>query len=176
MNNPLDAEIVAQAREFCRACHAGQFRDDGADYATHPEAVAQILAEAGVDDPAILCVAYLHDVLEDTDTPEDAIAQRFGADVLSLVTELTNIGPAGRTFEEKHQAIAEEARHMSSRAKWVKFADRLHNLSQMACWDDARQNRYARVTRELLDALRPWPAGAEKLAERIEAVIQPFPR
>ena len=53
----------AQAMQLCRYWHEGQERKDGAPYYTHPFRVAQGFPEDS--DESI--VAYLHDLLEDTD-------------------------------------------------------------------------------------------------------------
>ena len=159
------AEIAARAREVCERAHAGQTRDDGTDYATHPHAVAELLREHGIDDQPVLAAAYLHDVLEDTDFGEDQLRAEFGDDIVRLVKELTNIGPPGRSFADKQTALLEHARRMSPRAKLVKLADRLHNLTEMVAWPDWKQKRYAQAALELLEALRPWPAAT--LAETV---------
>jgi len=59
---------------------------------------------------------------------------------------------------------------MSERARSIKLADRLDNMRKMLAWDRARQDQYARVTRELLEALKPWPLPV--LAEKIEAHLR----
>ena len=45
--------------------HRGQMRKSGEPYITHPLAVAQILAELGMD-TTTLVAALLHDTVEDT--------------------------------------------------------------------------------------------------------------
>ena len=157
MSDPLDDPVVQRARVLSESAHAGQKRDSGEPYATHPAAVARLLGDHGVADPPVLAAAYLHDVLEDTEVPESALRAEFGDEIVGLVTELTNIGPPGRSFEQKQAALLEHARRMSPRAKLIKLADRLHNLSEMGVWPDWKQQRYARATLELLDALDPSP-------------------
>jgi GTP pyrophosphokinase len=166
------ADLVTRARDFCIRAHAGQLRDDGRPYHTHPCAVADILREHGIDDADTLAAAYLHDVLEDTPTPRDRLAAEFGENVTRLVEELTNIGKPGRTFAEKHHALAKKARTMSDKAKLVKLADRLHNLLEVHVWKPERQQAYARVSIDLLEALKPWPCPA--LAERVEQALRRY--
>ncbi len=169
-----ETDFVARARRLCVAAHAGQKRDNGADYATHPHAVALVLRDAGVTDETTLAAAYLHDVLEDTDVTEAALTAEFGPAVAAIVVELTNRGPAGRSFEEKQAALLDHARRMSPAAKLVKLADRLHNLSEMSVWPEFKRQRYARAAMELLDALAPLPDAA--LAQRVrQAATQHLP-
>lgn len=167
-----DASLEQAAREFCVRAHDGQTRDDGEPYSTHPIAVAQILRNHGVEDDVTLAAAYLHDVLEDTQVPRNELERLFGDEVAAIVEELTNRGYPGRTFEEKHRTLAEHALRMSSKAKAIKLADRLHNLSQMDVWTADRRRRYADATVQLLEALKPWPI--PELGERIEKLIQEY--
>lgn len=167
------SDLIDRARAFCAEAHDSQMRDDGRPYATHPEAVADLLRQAGLDAPEILAAAYLHDVIEDTGVRRDALAERFGETVTRLVEELTNIPPAGASFQEKHAALVEKARRMSDAAKLVKLADRLHNLSEMgAAWPAHKQARYRRATIDLLAALDPIPPEGAPLKARIEGLLQ----
>lgn len=153
----MESEIVQRARARCATAHAGQKRDGGAEYAAHPQAVADILRECGVDETTTLAAAYLHDVLEDTETTEAELTAEFGEEIVGLVRELTNVGPPNRPFDEKQAALLDHARRMSPRAKRVKLADRLHNLREMLPWPEWKQRRYAKASLELIEALRPWP-------------------
>lgn len=165
MTSEYESESVRRAAQFCERAHQGQKRDDGRDYATHPQAVADILRRHGVTDEATLAAAYLHDVIEDTATDEATLEREFGNEVAELVRELTNIGPRGRSFAEKQATLLAHARKMSAKARLVKMADRLHNLSEMHAWPAWKQARYARAGIELLEALRASPD--ESLAEEL---------
>ena len=155
MSDPLDDPVVQGARVLSESAHHAQKRDSGQPYATHPAAVARLLGDHGVADPPVLAAAYLHDVLEDTEVSDSALRAEFGDEIVGLVKEVTNIGPPGRTFEQKQTTLLAHAREMSPRAKLIKLADRLHNLSEMGVWPDWKQQRYARASLELLDALHP---------------------
>lgn len=54
---------MAAAEALARAAHAGQLDKAGQPYAAHPQRVAARVA----DDPIAAAVAWLHDVVEDTD-------------------------------------------------------------------------------------------------------------
>ncbi|HET7687734.1 MAG TPA: HD domain-containing protein, partial [Candidatus Macondimonas sp.] len=99
-----------QIAEVIRACmfgmeaHAGQIRLNGEPYISHPVAVARILAMMRLDYRSIMA-ALLHDVIEDTPTAKEHIAQRFDAEVAELVdgvSKLTQI-----QFKSKAEAQAE---------------------------------------------------------------------
>jgi guanosine-3',5'-bis(diphosphate) 3'-pyrophosphohydrolase len=166
----MNDDLVLRARRFSVQAHAGQTRDNGADYATHPHAVAELLRARGVSDPVILAAAYLHDVIEDTDIEAETLQREFGKEVADVVLELTCRPPRGAAFEAKQALLVEHCRQMSPRARHVKLADRRHNLSEMGAWPEWKQQRYARAALELLEALRPWPDA--QLADEIQRTAQ----
>jgi GTP diphosphokinase / guanosine-3',5'-bis(diphosphate) 3'-diphosphatase len=149
--------IVLKAMRRAEIAHEGQMRDDGRPYATHPAEVVRILVGRGHMKPDVLAAAYLHDVLEDTDVTRDELVAEFGEEIVGIVHEVTNIGRPGRPFEEKQAVLLDHARQMTPRAKLVKLADRLHNLRDLGNWPAWKQERYARATFELLEALTPVP-------------------
>ncbi|HEX7403938.1 MAG TPA: HD domain-containing protein, partial [Usitatibacter sp.] len=50
---PKDVQHIEEAYEVARAAHAGQYRQSGEPYITHPLAVAKILAEWHLDPQAL---------------------------------------------------------------------------------------------------------------------------
>src|SRR4051812_16247682 len=93
MRDSEEVNLVSRAAELARIAHAGQFRRDGVTpYIRHPEAVASRVA----GDPIAEAVAWLHDVLEDTDfTVEDLRERRMPAEVIAGVILLTKKGDLG---------------------------------------------------------------------------------
>ena len=61
-----DLEEIQKAYEYADRKHQNQLRKSGEPYIIHPLAVAEIVAEIGLDTDAIVA-ALLHDCLEDTD-------------------------------------------------------------------------------------------------------------
>ena len=61
-----DLEVIQRAYEYADEKHKSQLRKSGEPYIIHPLAVAEIVAEIGLDTDAITA-ALLHDCLEDTD-------------------------------------------------------------------------------------------------------------
>ena len=71
----------AAAYAVAEHMHRGQIRKSGEPYITHPLAVAQILAELGMD-TTTLVAALLHDTVEDTSyTLQRAATSDFGGEV-----------------------------------------------------------------------------------------------
>ena len=66
------------AVDYAAKKHTNQKRKDGSPYIIHPLAVAEIVAEIGLDTDAILG-ALLHDCIEDTDSTYDDIAPQSSA-------------------------------------------------------------------------------------------------
>mgnify|MGYP001809868715 FL=1 len=136
------SDLLTKALNWCVQGHAGQFRDgDSAlPYACHPVEVATLLRHVGgVADEFDLAAAFLHDLIEETDTSLEEIEAEFGAEVASLVDELTRTEPtldeiAGLTEQEVWQLrsdmLCAEISLMSPRAQRIKLSDRLSNLQE----------------------------------------------
>ena len=76
----LDTNRINQVRRayyYAEQAHEGQMRKSGDRYITHPLAVARILASLKLDHQSLMA-AMLHDVIEDTGIPKDALAEQFG--------------------------------------------------------------------------------------------------
>ena len=58
---PKDVARLAEAYRFSEAAHAGQLRQSGDPYISHPLAVAEILADWHLDGQTLVA-ALLHDV------------------------------------------------------------------------------------------------------------------
>ena len=90
-HSPDDISLVEKAYKFAKKTHDGQFRVSGEPYIIHPCEVAKILVGLEVDTNTIIA-AFLHDILEDTDTKPETIKEMFGDDVLNLVQGVTKLG------------------------------------------------------------------------------------
>ena len=134
------------------AAHDGQTRKSGEPYITHPVAVATVLADLRLD-VETLCAAILHDTLEDTPLPREAIAQRFGDTVAELVDGVTKLDKL--QFRDRQEAAAESFRKMmlamarDLRVILIKLADRLHNMRTLDAMSAEARRRIARETLEI---------------------------
>src|SRR5271163_474020 len=151
----LPAEQIARIREaaeFGASAHKGQKRLSGEPYIAHPVAAASILADLHLDADTIIA-AILHDVIEDTPTPKDQLAARFGADVAELVDGVTKLDQI--KFKSREEAQAESFRKMllamvrDLRVILVKLADRTHNMRTIEAMATARRRAIARETLEI---------------------------
>jgi len=147
-----ETEPVTRAHEFAAAAHEGQKRATGGPYIEHPNAVALLLAELGMDPPTILA-AFLHDVPEDTARTNDEIRREFGDEVAGLVEGVTKLSRVtGATRDERQ---AENLRKMflamadDLRVVVIKLCDRLHNMRTIEALAVEAQQRIARETVEI---------------------------
>ena len=147
-----DMALIDKAVEYANAKHKYQKRKDGSPYIIHPLAVAQVVAEIGLDMDAILG-ALLHDCIEDTDASHEDIEKLFGTTVAELVEGVTKLTRADFTSSE--QAQMENLRKMfmamskDIRVVLIKIADRLHNMRTMQYQTPEKQIKKCRETMDI---------------------------
>ncbi len=127
-------------------------RHSGEPYLVHPLEVADSLADMKLDVVAV-AAGLLHDVVEDTLTTPERIAELFGPEIAHVVEGVTKIGAIPFSSSEERQA--ENFRKMllamvdDIRVILVKLADRLHNMRTLEHLDATRQEKIARETMEV---------------------------
>ena len=147
-----DMELIDRAVEYADTKHQSQKRKDGSPYIIHPLAVAEVVAEMGLDIDAILG-ALLHDCIEDTDASHDEIERLFGTTVAELVEGVTKLTRAN--FSSSEQAQMENLRKMfmamskDIRVVLIKIADRLHNMRTMQYQSPEKQIKKCRETMDI---------------------------
>ena len=153
LNPKADLSVVEKAFEQAKNAHEGQLRKSGDPYITHPVAVAEILAELGLD-PSTLAAALLHDTVEDTSYSSDQLRSQFGEEISNLVDGVTKLdrltyGPTAEaeTVRKMVVAMAKDIRVLV-----IKLADRLHNART---WQYVEPESAARKARETLDIYAP---------------------
>ncbi|MTE14957.1 RelA/SpoT family protein [Nocardia aurantiaca] len=146
--------LLQRAFDIADERHAHQFRKSGDPYITHPLAVANILAELGMD-TTTLVAALLHDTVEDTGYSLDELTAEFGTEVAHLVDGVTkldkvNLGAAAEaeTIRKMIIAMARDPRVLV-----IKVADRLHNMRTMRFLPPEKQAKKARETLEVIAPL-----------------------
>ena len=144
--------LVRRAYYYAEQAHDGQRRRSGEAYVTHPLAVANILSEMHMDHQSLMA-AMLHDVIEDTGVPKEALTAQFGATVADLVDGVSKL--TQMNFETKAEAQAENFQKMAMamardiRVILVKLADRLHNMRTLDAMPPEKSRRIARETLEI---------------------------
>ncbi|MEZ0322903.1 MAG: bifunctional (p)ppGpp synthetase/guanosine-3',5'-bis(diphosphate) 3'-pyrophosphohydrolase [Hydrogenothermaceae bacterium] len=151
-----DIKEIESASLFIIDKHKNQYRKSGEPYYIHPIEVAKIIADLKLDKTSIIS-ALLHDVVEDTDTTLDEIANIFGEKVAQIVDGVTKIGKY--QFDSVEKAKIENFRKLivstakDIRVIIVKLADRLHNLRTLQHLREEKQKRIAQESLEIYSPL-----------------------
>ena len=130
-NPNYNMDMISRAYDVADEMHRNQLRKSGEEYLIHPVAVAEILADLGMDSETI-AAGLLHDVIEDTPYTLEQMEKEFGKEVAELVDGVTKL--SALKFESKEERQAENLRKMflamakDIRVLIIKLADRLHNL------------------------------------------------
>ena len=167
-----DMALIDRAVEYADVKHCHQKRKDGSPYIIHPLAVAEVVAEMGLDIDAILG-ALLHDCIEDTDASHDDIEKLFGTTVAELVEGVTKLTRAN--FETQEQEQMENLRKMfmamskDIRVVLIKIADRLHNMRTMQYQTPAKQVKKCRETMDIYAPLA-HRLGMQKIKWELEDI------
>jgi guanosine-3',5'-bis(diphosphate) 3'-pyrophosphohydrolase len=126
----LSTAFAVAARLFAEEAHAGAkwFGRAQQPYDTHLRDVANLVRESGGDDLEI-AAAYLHDVLEDTETTEEVLRDAFPAAVVDMVVELTDTAEMNALPPYERKCIqAMNMREASVGVRRIKMADQVSNL------------------------------------------------
>lgn len=155
INPNYDKELITRAYLKAEQIHEGQKRKSGDDYVVHPMAVAEILADLGMDENTIVA-GLLHDAVEDTPYTLADLENDFGEEVALLVNGVTKL--KSLVYESKEERQAENLRKMflamskDIRVLIIKLADRLHNLRTI---DYMNQNQIIEKCKETLEIYAP---------------------
>ena len=147
-----DFDRLSAAFHYADEHHAQQLRKDGSPFVTHPLAVADIVADMGLDLDSVIA-ALLHDTIEDTDATHEEISKLFGVTVADLVEGVTKLTRVQYTSKEEEQM--ENLRKMlmamakDIRVILIKICDRLHNMRTMAYQSPRKQKEKALETMEI---------------------------
>ncbi|MEI6038974.1 MAG: bifunctional (p)ppGpp synthetase/guanosine-3',5'-bis(diphosphate) 3'-pyrophosphohydrolase [Actinomycetes bacterium] len=149
----FDTSELERAFEISKTAHLGQTRKSGEEYITHPVAVAEILAELGMDFATIVA-ALLHDTVEDTQYHLEQLQIDFGKEVAQLVDGVTKLDKLtyGPTAEAETLRKMVVAMSRDIRVLVIKLADRLHNART---WQFVSPESASRKARETLDIYAP---------------------
>ncbi len=134
--------------------HRGQTTRNGLPYITHPLWVMNKMQHHG---EIAMCIAVLHDVIEDTDATYDNIRVAFGEFIASGVRILSRV--EGEIYEDFILRIINSTHEFAGRtALQIKRHDLLHNmdlrrLPSLKESDFVRQNKYTKALFKIEDAL-----------------------
>jgi guanosine-3',5'-bis(diphosphate) 3'-pyrophosphohydrolase len=163
-----DLALILRALEFAARKHRDQRRKDAeaSPYINHPIALANVLCNEGdVTDSITIAAAILHDTLEDTDTTHGELERAFGAGIADIVREVTDDKRLPKEARKRLQI--EHAAALSPEAKFVKLADKICNVRDVAShppagWSLERRREYFDWARAVVNHLRGVHGNLEK--------------
>lgn len=147
-----DDPMLEKAFTIAEKAHAGQFRHSGEPFFTHPLAVADIVADLGLDITTIVAT-ILHDAVEDTQLTTEDIGREFSPEIAKLVDGVTKLN--NYDFKTREEQQWESLRKMflamasDIRVVIIKLADRLHNMRTLKYQSENKQIEKATETLEI---------------------------
>ena len=138
-NKNMKQSQSEKAYEIAKKAHLGQVDKAGEDYIKHPEKVASFVK---TDEEK--AVAYLHDVIEDTElTLEDLCEYDFSKEVIEAVDIITK--KRGEDYQSYLNSVKK-----NKLARAVKLADLRHNsdltrLAKVTEKDIKRKEKYQKA-------------------------------
>lgn len=147
-----------EALAFASRAHGDQKRKYTQEpYIEHSKRVAELVRTVPHNE-AMICAAYLHDVVEDTPVSREEIERNFGKEVAKLVHELTD-----EFIKEDYPDLNRKARKkretkrqsgMSPEAKTIKLADVIDNTRDIIRNDKNFARKYVPEMEALVEALQ----------------------
>ncbi len=183
MNEAALSPLVKSAFDWAALWHKDQKRKYpgvAVPYMSHVAGVAAILSRHGFHD-VVVAAGALHDVLEDCGVTEGELAERFGAEVASLVRDVSEEDKS-LSWEDRKRLYLEHFSTKRWEAQAITLADKIDNLqSIVVCarsfgdpWSMFKRGRDVQLARfrELLERARALPPHAliEEYAEALRGV------
>lgn len=160
-----DAEKLVKAFTLAYKAHKGQTRNFSKEpYINHPIRVVKNLLHYGVTDIDTMCIALLHDTIEDTDLTYEKITQELhDVNIAIVVRALTKTGKTNFEYYSNLYGAHENFR-------MVKLCDRLDNIQDLHRFSAERKRKYIQETKEFI---YPLAAKTNKaIYEDIKKIIE----
>ncbi|MCL2869258.1 RelA/SpoT family protein [Candidatus Saccharibacteria bacterium] len=137
--SPSQVETIEKAADLAAKMHAGQKRQSGEPFVSHPLSVAATLIEWEMDGDSVVA-GILHDTIEDTSLTLPEIESAFGQSVAFLVDSVTKLNKTRSGMRNIDTYLPQTKDNLTKlliamgqdvRAIIIKLADRLHNLQTL---------------------------------------------
>ena len=113
---------IKEARDYAVIQHARQTYGIH-NYEFHLDEVYQLVCEAGLNDNFKIA-AYLHDILEDTQTTKEELRDKFNSEVAEMVYAVSGFGENRKSRTENiMQKLLDKTEYVD-----LKLADRIANM------------------------------------------------
>jgi (p)ppGpp synthase/HD superfamily hydrolase len=140
---------LEDVKKFAMERHGDQRYSSG-PYSVHLAAVSAVLSRFGITDEKLHKAAWLHDVVEDTETTLEEVSSLFGEEVADLVYRVTN--EEGKNRKERHAKTYPKI-YESNDAITLKLADRIANTEQSVKENNVLLEMYKREYPQFKDML-----------------------
>lgn len=149
---------VQKAYWLSKNVHRPQKRDDGERYFEHPRRVARLLIDIGHRNVDTVITALLHDVVEDTWTPDHVIVDLFGPQVWENISLLSKTRPVLDPVNMEMISVARidkeiyfnQIARANLAVRLVKVADRIDNTTDLPAFKEERKQKYIKETKEFI--------------------------
>jgi (p)ppGpp synthase/HD superfamily hydrolase len=112
---------LQSAENFAKERHSVIIRKDGIDHHEHLAGVVARLKNLGVTNEEVLASAWLHDVIDDTDTSFEELDQRFGSKVSVMVLSISKDRNLPKAKQEEQ--YVKQLKESTFDAKLIKLCD-----------------------------------------------------
>ena len=174
--------IASKAQKFAYEKHKNQKRKDGVTpFSEHLEGVVNRLKNLGVVNQDVLCAAWLHDIIEHSDTTFDEINEIFGNTISVLVLSLTKDSELAK--KERESQYIQQLKDSTPEAKMIKFCDISANLKDIANAPISKTQknkqikklfRYLRVIKKELSEIKSNYPKIQELTDGINSIGTKF--
>ena len=134
--------LVSEAALLAAQRHSGMARNGRGNepYINHLAEVANLVSEAsGGADAELVAAGWLHDIIEDTATTREELAERLSVRVAALVVEVSDDMDLPKAERRRLQIVG--APHKSPDAKLIKIADKISNIRGRIAADPSEEER-----------------------------------
>ncbi|TDW20473.1 HD domain-containing protein [Rhizobium azibense] len=135
MYSTYGEEMIARAEAFATAAHYAvdqKRKFTGVPYIVHPRAVAGIIQALPDHTWQQVCMAWLHDTVEDTGVTLEVIRTLFGEEIAQGVGYLTNVERDAGNRKARHKMNVDRLALAPGRVQDVKLADIKDNIKNIA--------------------------------------------
>jgi len=133
---------ILSAENFAKERHINTIRvDPNISHHEHLSSVVARLKNLGVTDQDVLCAAWLHDTINDTETSFDELDKRFDSKVAVLVLSISRDKSLSRSMQEEQ--YVKQLRDAPIEAKLIKLCDISANLRDLknSQWSKTRKTK-----------------------------------
>jgi hypothetical protein len=142
LNQDQSLDILEQAKKFALQAH-GEQKYGNFPYGYHLNKVYEVLKRFHFSEEKLLCAAYLHDVLEDTETSYEELTTKFGIEIAKLCDAVTL--PKNLDREAGYREVAKKIAACPG-AEILKLADRTANVE--ACLKNKNNHKLKKYQSE----------------------------